>query len=322
MPVTIQGASNQTALNAIYYEEKSLDRLVRMLRFKQLAKMSTGIPKKSGDTVYWIRTGELHVTDPDDYATVETVVGAEQALVFTTVSKTVKEYSNYAIVGDITAFAGRTATMDEVVSALSDQAAELYDTICRNELQNNLPAQYANSLGSVGAITAGDILTVKEGLKAHIALAKDAVGPHESGAYVCVIHPASKGDVMNDTNAGAWVDVKKYVDPDPLLRGELGECYGVRYLTSQNIYSANDGSGSATVYRNIFMGEGCFGMARLGKDSYELNMKTSDENTTSDPNNQINTVGFKYLGLGAKYLGGSSNGTKDRGRVIYCGSQF
>lgn len=322
MPVTIQGSSNQAALNRIFYETRALDRLTKTLRFKQLAKMSTGIPKKNGDTVSWLRTGELHVTDPDDFKTTETIIGAEQAIVFGTVSATTSEYTNYAIVGDVTAFAGRTNTMDEVVDVMSDHAKELYDTICRNELQNTLPAQYANGKGSVGAILATDILTVKEGLRAHVGLSIDSVGPHESGSYVMVIHPACKGDIMNDTNAGSWVDIKKYTDGTPLLRGELGEAYGVRYMTSQNIFSAADGSGGATVYRNIFMGAGCFGVARLGKDSFELNMKTSGENSTNDPNNQINTVGYKYLGLVAKYLGGSSNLTEDRGRVVYAGSQF
>lgn len=322
MPTTIQGVTNQTALNRIFYAAESLDRLTKTLRFKQLAKMSQNIPKKSGDTVSWLRTGELHVTDPNDYKTTETVIGAEQAVQFGTVSATCSEYSNHAIIGDVTVFAGRNNTMDEVVAVMTDHAKELYDTICRNELQSNLPAQYANGKGSVGALLATDILTVKEGLRAHIGLAKKSVGEHEVGSYVCVIHPASKGDIMNDTNQGSWLDVRRYDNATPLLRGELGECYGVRYMTSQNIYSANDGSGSATVYRNIFLGEGCFGVASLGKNSYELNMKTSGENSTNDPNNQVNTVGYKYLGLVAKYLGGSGNLTEDRGRIIYAGSNY
>lgn len=320
MPQTLAGMPSN---NRIYYQTMLLDRLTRKLRFKQLGKLSLNMPKRQGDTADWMRYSEIHVTDPNDYLTPETVVGSEQAIVSQVVQATVKQYTNYTVVGDKLEYVSRSPVLEDISEILGDHAAELLDTIIKVELDTTLPIQYANGKASLATTGAGDIMTVKEGFKASVGLGMDDVGPHEQGAYICVVSPAGKGDILNDTNKGGFVDVKQYTDPKMILKGEIGECYGVRYLESTNLTSTTTGTlDSARVWNNILLGEGCFGVARLGRENFEMNIKSSGPQSTNDPNNQINTVGYKFLGFVAKYLGGSGNGTSDRGRVIKAGSAF
>lgn len=320
MPQTV---SSLPYNNRIYYQTMLLDRLTKMLRFKQLGKLSLNIPKRMGDTADWMRYSEVHVSDPTDYLTTEAVVGSEQAIVSQVVQATVKQYTNYTIIGDKLEFVSRSPVLEDVSEILGDHAAELLDCIIKAELEATLPAQYANSKANLAATGAGDIMTVKEGFKGAIGLGMDNVGPHEMGSYMCVISTAAKGDILNDTNKGGFVDVKQYTDPKQILAGEIGECYGVRYLESTNLTSTTSGTlSSARVWTNVLLGKGCFGVARLGKENFEMNVKSSGPQSTNDPNNQINTVGYKFMGFVAKYLGGSGNGTSDRGRLIYAGSAF
>ncbi len=307
----------------LYYEKRLLDRLTKKLVIEPLGYRSVNIPRGLGKQAKWLRYDERHVTSTSSYLLTEGVTPTDIAITSRNITATVNQYGNVTYISDLLEFTAIDPVLENVSDVMGDEAAELVDTLCRDELDSNLPNQFAGGAANLAATGSGQVMTAKEGLKAMITLKKNSVGPHESGSYVCVVHPASLGDLMNDTNAGSWVDINKYMSNSTVKNGEAGMAYGVKYMVSENISSTTSGTlGGATVYSNLFLGKGCFGTVELGKGGVKMSIKRAGESGIADPLDQINAVSWKIMGFVPKYLGGSSNGTADRGLRIRAGSGF
>lgn len=302
----------------LYYNKMLLDRLTHNLVVEPLSEKSLTIPKGLGSQVKWLRYSERHVSSTSDYLLSEGVTPSDIAITTANVTATTAQYGNYAQISDLLSHTAIDPVVENIMAVMSDEAAELFDILCIAELDSNLPNQFANGKANLAATGASDVMTAKEALKGVITLQKDSVRPHSNGMYVCVVHPASKGDLHNDTNIGSLNDIYKHTDNGPLMNGEIAKAYQTKFLMSENITSTAVGTlGSATVYSNLLIGKGCFGTAKLGSKTIETYIKDP-----IDPLNQISTVGWKSLGFVAKYLGGSGNSTEDRGVRIRCGSGF
>lgn len=322
--MAINTTSSMSGNLQIYYQKRLLDRLTKKLVMEPLGVDSLNIPKGAGATANWLRYAERHVTTTSSFLLGEGVVPTDSSITTGTLTATVLQYGNYAIVSDLLDWTARDPVKNSISDVLADEAAELVDTLIISNLDSNLPIQYCNGKGSLATTGVSDVMTVKEALKARVTLRKNYVPEHESGSYVCVIAPTAEGDILNDTNAGSFLDIHKYTDAAPAMNGEIGKAFGVRFMMSQNISSTATGTlAGATVYSNKFLGQGCFGVVRLGTDNVEMKMKSAGgSENTADPLDQINTIGYKLKGFVVKYLGGSGNQTSDRGLSIKGGSAY
>jgi len=309
----------------LYYLKTLLDTLGRIKVIENLSAKSVTIPKGYGVQAKWLRYAEFNVTTPSTYQLTEGVVPSEASLTTVNVTATVQQYGTYVAMSDKLIYSAIDPVIESAAERLGEHSGQLIELLCRNELDSTLPNQFANSKASLAVTGATDVMTSKEILKAVITLQKASVPKHESGSYVAVVSPASKGDLMNDTAVGSWVDVNKYTDGGntKILNGEAGMVFGTKILMSDLISSTTSGTlGGATVYSNLFLGKGAFGTVQLGKENVQMFTKDPSSGGTADPIEQISTVGYKVLGFVAKYLGGSGNSTSDRGVRIRAGSAF
>lgn len=306
----------------VYYSKQLLDTLGRTKIIEDFAERSVNIPTGAGQQVKWLRYDEFNITDPTTVQLVEGQVPSEATVTTRNLTATTVQYGNFAKVTDRLDYTAIDPVMENINKRMAEQSGQLVDIICRNELDNNLPNQFANSKANLAATGSGDVLTAKELLKAVINLQKNSVPAHERGYYVGIIHPACLGDLMNDTNVGSWVDLNKYVDSGKknTEKGEAGMVYGCKVFVSDLISSTTSGTlGSATVYSNLVLGKGAFGTAQLGAKNVQFKQKSFGSGGVADPLDQVATVGYKLLGFVPKYFGGSSNGTADRGYRIRAG---
>lgn len=317
---TMTTSTNSANLH-LYYSKKLLSVLYEQLQLFPLG-MKTNLPKGEGKQVKWLRYSKLSAATT---ALTESVPPTETSLTSQNVTATVAQYGNFVKISDLLETTAIDPVVDSALEILAKQGSLTIDTLIRDELDSNLPNQFANSKANLAATGSSDVLTAKEILKAVITLRKNLVGPHTASDYVAVISPASSGDMQNDTNVGSWVDLNKYTDSNvsKAFNGEIGKVYGCRIMWSHNISSTTSGTlGSATVYSNLVLGEEPFGVVMLDGKSVQTFVKPVGSAGSLDPINQVGTVGWKSLGFVAKYLGGSSNGTADRGLRIRAGSSF
>lgn len=309
----------------LYYVKTLLDTLGRIKVIENLSAKSVTIPKGFGVQAKWLRYDEFNVTTPSTYQLVEGVVPSEATLATRNITATVQQYGTYVAMSDKLVYSAIDPILESAAERLGEHSGQLIEILCRNELEASLPNQFANGKANLAATGSSDVMTAKEILKGVITLQKASVPKHESGSYVAVVSPASKGDLQNDTAVGSWVDINKYVGDgrEMIMNGEAGKVYGCKILMSDLISSTTTGTlGSATVYANLLLGKGAFGTVKLGKENVAFYTKDPSSGGTADPIEQISTVGYKVLGFVAKYLGGSSNGTSDRGVQIRAGSAF
>ena len=102
---------------------------------------------------------------------------------------------------------------------------------------------------------------------------------------------------MSDTADGGWIDANKYTDNKPLLKGEIGEYAGVRFMTSSNVKTGT-GASSAVVHFGLIYGKDSYGVPEIGEGSAakpSIIVKPQGSAGTADPLNQRSTVGWKNM---------------------------
>lgn len=116
--------------------------------------------------------------------------------------------------------------------------------------------------GTVGAITASDVLSGTIANKAYNKLARTNIPVlmNTGGMYVAIAHE----DVLNDIRQeSGFTDVAKYARPDEILRNEIGMYKGFRWLRNNLCtLSADAGDTNVDVYNTYFLG-----FNGLGKDT-------------------------------------------------------
>lgn len=140
---------------------------------------------------------------------------------------------------------------------------------------------YAGGKTSRTGLAAGDVLTQTEMIKAVTWMrASNAAGvkPFEGSYYVAVIHPTVAGDLMSNSQTGAYQDVGRYTSVDEMRMGKLGAFRGIRYIESahQSYYNS-----TVSVFPTTVVGDQSFGWGYFQQPEPILV-------TTPDSNNPLN----------------------------------
>lgn len=174
----------------------------------------------------------------------------------------------------------------EVVDSCSEEVnkalARLVDSVIQTVVNAGVNGViYAGGKTSRTGLAAGDTLTQTEMIKAVTWMrAANAAGvkPFDGSYYTAVIHPAVAGDLMSNSQTGAYQDVGRYTSIDEMRAGSLGSFRGIRYLESayQNYYNS-----TVNVFPTTIVGDQSFGWGYF-------QMPTPILVTTPDSNNPLN----------------------------------
>ncbi len=204
----------------------------------------------------------------------EGVTPAGNKLNVSKVSCTVDQYGDYIEQTDMLELTAVDNTIVEATKELAAQAGLTLDTIVRNELTAGTNVMYAPEVTSEGEteilsrkdITAACKLRVKDIFRAAAEL-KAVNAPKIDGSYVAIIHPYVAYDLMQEAGE-QWIGIQKYLNPENILRGEIGTLGGVRFvesteakiwgpsviadgLTRLTVAEAASGSATVTVEENL-----------------------------------------------------------------------
>lgn len=282
--------SNLSTENQTFYDRTLLSRLLPELHFYKDAKKKK-IPKGKGTKIEWRIFKSLAVpTKPLE----EGVTPAGKNLDISPVTAECSQYGDYVTVSDVLDMQGKDPVIAETSALEGEQAAQLVDTLIRDTVTSGTNVRYANGKASRATLTATDVLKGIDVKKAVRDLRKNNAKTFSDGYFHAVISAEQAYDLMSDTSAGGWIDANKYTDNKPLLKGEIGEYAGVRFMTSSNT-KVVDNSGVA-VHLGVIYGKDSYGVPEIGDGSAakpSIIVKTDGGN--SDPLNQRNTIGWKNM---------------------------
>lgn len=291
----------------VYYDKRWLERLTPQLYFEDLGAKKP-LPKNSGTLMKWRRLNKLTaVTTP----LTENTNPAESTVGTTEVTVEPLTYGQWVKLSSELKWKSINPIADEVTDELADNAALSYDTIVRAALSGNFTNQFAGGAVSEATVADASILNAAEIRKAVYFLRKTSVPGYEGNLYKGLIHPAGQFDLQSDTAAGAWIEAHKYTNPEAIMRGEIGQLYGVRFVVGVNAGSGT-GATDETFHAYIF-GRQAYAISELSGQGMEMIRKEPGPQDTSNPLNMFSTVGWKFV-LAAKVLQAS------RAVQIYHGS--
>jgi N4-gp56 family major capsid protein len=248
-------------------------------------------------------TGVLHWTKWQNLSLVTAGQGegyptTAVALSAISVTGTTAQFDQAVSISDILAYTSFGDVMKAAIERLAYNAGLSIDTIIRNAIYMSGVQRLATAAASITAIPATGVLSVNEVKKAVRSLRRADAFEQSDGYGVAAVHPDALYDLMVDTTTGGWIDVQKYTDNTPLLKGEVGRIAGVRFLESTNAGYAGQGTlansgvvATATLYATPFFGRDAFGVSDLqGLKTY---VKDFSSGGTGDPTEKVATAGWK-----------------------------
>jgi N4-gp56 family major capsid protein len=188
------------------------------------------------------------------------------------------------------------------VSALSAMNDKVYGFTVK--LTGALSSGPTKNLSGMAALTASAWdsydATLADIRNAVATLRSRNVKPWEDGYYKGLATPQALKGVMKDTSTGGWQDWTKYTSRDGMMRGEIGNAEGVRWIATTNAMErgANTGSNVSATFLTI-VGRGALGSVDFqnnydGTGKNHVIVKKANQYDISNPLNLIaGTVGWK-----------------------------
>lgn len=290
------------------YAEKEL--LKRGLPYLVLEKFgqAKALPDNSTKVMKFRRYNALTNTPA---ALTEGVTPASQNLTVTDVTATLAQYGGLTTISDVILDTHEDQTLNEAVSLLGEQAAQMIEKMRFGVLKAGLSVLYANGAArnavnteitvdiqrrAVRSLKRQNARFITTIVRSTPAFGTENVAP----GYVALIHPDCEASVRSLTG---FVPAEKYGSITP-WENELGKCEDVRYVSSTIFEPFTDAGGakgtmlstsgtSADVYPILFLGRDAYGIIAL-KGAFALTpMVVNPKPSDSDPLAQRGHVSWK-----------------------------
>lgn len=291
---------NTYADPGIYYDRRFLERVVPQLYLKDMGDKKP-LPTKSGTLIKWHRLQKLA---PSLTPLVENTNPADQNVATDVVSVEPLTYGAWVKVSAELNLKSINPIVEEILDELADQAAITYDRIVFNAIHGNFQNQFAAGAANEAAVLDASVMNAGELRKAVYSLrsvtvdsVNASVPGFEGNLYKAVIHPAQEYDLLSDSAVGSFVDISKYKRPEEILKGEIGQLYGTRIVTSTNLPTGTGASDET--FRAFVFGRQAYGVTELSGQGVRTIRQPAGSN--NDPLEMFTTLGWKFM-MAAKVL--------------------
>lgn len=225
--------------------------------------------------------------------------GESVMLTETEVTVKLEQYGEYARCTDKLDLSHLDMNILRKTKLFGDAGARSIDAVVREELATCTNVIYAGGKTSRSALTSADKLTTKE-LRKAVRKLKKAHAQTFGGYYIAIVGPDTFYDLQDDET---FVAVSRYQDKEAVYTGEIGRLFGCRIVetTEAKVFEGAGASG-ADVASVIVLGQYAYGFTSFKGAKPRVIVKPAGSAGTSDPLDQISTVGWKMDGFGVKML--------------------
>lgn len=300
--MAVNTTNTLTTTMQTYNDRKTLEIAKTKFVYAQFGQKKP-LPRNSGKTISW-RRYNLFTPNATTQALTEGVVPTEQNLSQTTVNATVSQYGAYVKISDLLDMTALDSVVRDSSVLLGEQLGTVVDWVTRDAMLATTSVQYAGGAANANAITKSSVMTVAEIRKAVRTLKKNKARPFNGGRgdhFICIVSPDVAYDLQSDTD---WKAVRQYQDKEAIYSGELGSMFGVVFVESTEAYFANNSASEpVAIHHSLIFGADAYGIVDIeGSGGIKTYVKPAGSAGTSDPLNQISTVGAKVMAYAAKVL--------------------
>ena len=225
--------------------------------------------------------------------------GESVMLTETEVTVKLEQYGEYARCTDKLDLSHLDMNILRKTKLFGDAGARSIDAVVREELATCTNVIYAGGKTSRSALTSADKLTTKE-LRKAVRKLKKAHAQTFGGYYIAIVGPDTFYDLQDDET---FVAVSRYQDKEAVYTGEIGRLFGCRIVeTTEAKVFEGAGESGADVASVIVLGQYAYGYTSFKGAKPRVIVKPAGSAGTSDPLDQISTVGWKMDGFGVKML--------------------
>ncbi|MGN0775235.1 MAG: N4-gp56 family major capsid protein [Candidatus Ventricola sp.] len=225
--------------------------------------------------------------------------GESVMLTETEVTVKLEQYGEYARCTDKLDLSHLDMNILRKTKLFGDAGARSIDAVVREELATCTNVIYAGGKTSRSALTSEDKLTTKE-LRKAVRKLKKAHAQTFGGYYIAIVGPDTFYDLQDDET---FVAVSRYQDKEAVYTGEIGRLFGCRIVeTTEAKVFEGAGESGADVASVIVLGQYAYGYTSFKGAKPRVIVKPAGSAGTSDPLDQISTVGWKMDGFGVKML--------------------
>jgi N4-gp56 family major capsid protein len=231
-------------------------------------------------------------------ALTEGTPGAAMDATWREVVVTVSQYGQYLQVTDVAALQALDKVVPQYVEAFGESMRDAIDLVTRDILVAGTNVQFASDAGSRAQVGSGDVLSLAELREAKRTLLKNNVPghPQTNGKYVVTTSPDGLFDLEADSNiTNIWQNAGERGMSNQLFDTAFQDLpLGFRLFITTNTRNFIDaGLSSADVHATLVFGEEWFGTVDYDSLPSEVIVKERGSGGTSDPLNQLATVGWK-----------------------------
>lgn len=266
------------------------------------------VNQKGSKSVVWLKMNKMEKT-PSQARLQAGITPPPTGTGIGAVEVSAQQYGLYTVMSDEISYISRGMPLAEKLGNLiGDNMARIIDMIVQDEVMDNAQFRLYAATSSGGtraanrnALTASHKLFALDIARAYTILREKNVPFRKDigdRSYVGMLHPRVAESIKLESGTGTFLDIRKYAQPDVVLRGEIGKLWGVRLMEAPyNKIVVN--TQPINVFQTVIFGDGAFGAAEL--DGIRVIIKGFESGGTEDALEQRSTVGSKVY-MAAKIL--------------------
>jgi len=314
-PPTVASVTTSVAnYPTVYYDRVGVEELRNSLHLYQCLEEKV-LPQKAGVAVQIYGFNKLAANTTA--ATDGTPQSAGVALTASTATITASQYIDYVTYSDKLILTGISPVVEEGSRLLGYRGALTVDTVISAAVDTVTGTDTATKID----VAHSSYMTTSIARKAVMQLRSLDVKPKPNGKYRGVISSLLAFDLINDSNAGGFQDIFRYINPQALVTGvnpsnDLVASVGGAEWYESNSLPVVSGFASTGVngYRAYLFGKDAFFASSLLKslgemgNNFSVMTKTYDGTNSLDPAGQIRAASVYnfYFGLSKRPQAGST----------------
>lgn len=237
------------------------------------------------NTVSWAKFTQLTVTVANSTLT-DWVTPSETAFNATAITATPTEYGIYVNLSSMLLDTSAINFVSGAAVEVGSNLARIVDQVVQTEVMAGSNVIYSGGATGRADVDNTDLLAGVDLIKAYTKL-QAASAPMIDGYYVGIVHPHNIFDLKKESAITGFIEASKYVQPEKMIKGEIGALNGVRLVVSPNVKTF---ASTVTVYPTLVVGRGAYWVPTLNSMQSFITPRTASD---SDPLAQRVKVGAK-----------------------------